>query len=124
MKRPNYPELIFVGLAGILTALAVVKTFGFTPKGKTFPLIIGVVLLFLLIVKLISLFSPRFAAKVDIHSVDLPSGISTCGFSSGDKSAGPKPTAWSKELSMIGWLFFLIGLVYLFGFAQSVPFSS
>lgn len=106
----------------LLTSGAIAESWSFTPKGKAFPLVIGIILLALLILKLVSLFSPRLSAKVDIHGLDLPSGMGSCDLAERKETEGKEPKAvWPTELAMVAWLVLLMGLVYLLGFVQSVP---
>ena len=119
-SKINIYETVLIVFLLIGSMAAFIPALGYSTRGKLFPLIVIVLLIVMLALKLLTIFSPKMAARVDIQGIEFTDQKSK-DTSDEDAIAEKWAAKWPKEMMMIFWLIFLLALVYLIGFLPMVP---
>jgi len=124
-KKIDWNELIFVTVLLVVSGVAFLMALQYSNRGKAFPLIVLVCLMAMLSLKLLGIFNPKVAARIEIHGIDLPNQEPTPdkpSITAEPKKLGDSDTAkWQRELMMIFWLAFLLALIFMLGLLYTVP---
>ena len=125
--KVNYIPLGELFVYVILLAMAITflyEAYSFTDTGRLFPIIILYAFVILLIIKISCYFSPRLASIIDVKGeLVTPEIEESCDSEesneiSFDREESTKSKTF-RELKIFGWIFILLGLVYLVGFLYS-----
>ena len=124
-KKINLNELIFAVVMLLFSGTAFVMAIGYSDTGRAFPLIVIVLLIAMLILKILSIFNPEIAKRVDIRGIELPAQSIACDGAADQERPEDQAVVdivkWPQELMMIFWLAFLLVSIYLLGFLYTIP---
>lgn len=124
-KRIDLNELVFVAVLLVVSVAAFLMALQYSNRGKAFPLIVLACLFVMLILKLLAIFSPKVAERVDIHGIDLPDQErkpdESPAAAEQTRPNGKHPAKWQRELMMILWLSLLLVLIFTLGLLYMVP---
>ena len=113
-------EKVFTFFLLGIVGLMLVLTFGYRPGTRLLPQILGMCTLGLMIFLCMMVISPKFASwyqKVEGKSPLM--GMSKELIESGKKVE--QKDMKKREISVVGWLLFLMGITYILGFLVAIP---
>lgn len=116
-------EILFFLLILGYSVLLVYEAWGYGPDARLFPLMVGIPLVGMLVVKIGLLL---FADRIDLSENDMFGSV-TSDLDDSEDIAESEETSkfdtlvrYRREYEMVGWTFVLIGLIWLLGFRLSM----
>lgn len=110
----RYWESIFLGLILAYTLVLIAKALGYAPDPRLFPLLIGVPLVALILVRVTMLLSDR----IDVSSGGMFEDV-TAELSDAGEDVGPEYdtlTTYRRQIEIIAWLCGFTALIWALGF--------
>lgn len=121
MKTLRKASFIFTLLLLLLVLSMVVASFGYRPKARLFPLVIGVPTLLMLVFLAAAEFFPRFSKRLEVGIETFFGGRLSEVAEGGNARETSETSGWVRVGTIFGWLVLLFGLVFFAGFYVASP---
>lgn len=113
-------EKVFTFFLLGIVCLMMVLTFGYRPGGRLVPQILGMCTLALMIFLCMMVVSPKVASWYQKLEGKSPLMGMTKELMESGKKVEQKDMK-KREISVVGWLLFLMGITYILGFLVAIP---